>query len=352
MKSLARRLVNLGLSHPKVRAYVKEVVRPEVIGQARSNWEIEHQAQLNQVRSDLETQHQAQLNPFSILDSPQFRFAPPGHFYSPLPDLDYIESNLVNGSGAIPSLGSGEQKSLSDLDIDLDRQFAFLMTLLKFYPDAAALFPESPPGQTRYWFNNLFYGYGDGIVLFGMTRHFAPRRIIEVGSGFSSALLLDTVERFGDRATELTFIEPYPDRLQQLLRPQDKVTLIDKPVQSVPASFFEQLQANDILLIDSSHVTKTGSDVNYLVFEVLPRLQPGVVIHFHDIFSFEYPIEWLREGRAWNEAYLIRAFLQYNSAYEILLMSSYVSSRYDAEFARQYPLLTHIPGCALWLRKR
>ncbi|MBE9012563.1 class I SAM-dependent methyltransferase [Pseudanabaenaceae cyanobacterium LEGE 13415] len=337
MKNLARRLLNLGLQHPKVRAYVKEVVRPEMIDQARSNWEIEHQAQ---------------LNPNSFLNSPQFRFAPPGHFYSPLPDLDYIEATVVNDSGVIPSLDSDKEKTLSDLDLDLDRQFAFLTTLLKFYPDAAALFPESSPGQTRYWFNNSFYSYGDGIVLFGMTRYFTPRRVIEVGSGFSSALLLDTVERYSESATELIFIEPYPDRLQELLRAQDTVTLIDQPVQSVSASLFEQLQANDILLIDSSHVTKTGSDVNYLVFEVLPRLSSGVIVHFHDIFSFEYPIQWLREGRAWNEAYLIRAFLQYNSMYEILLMNNYVSKKYDAKFAAQYPLLTHNPGCALWLRKR
>src|SRR6185295_14291779 len=119
-------------------------------------------------------------------------------------------------------------------------------------------------------------------------------------------------------------IEPYPDLVKRLLRPDDfdRVQFIRSLVQDVPLKIFDVLEANDILFIDSSHVCKVGSDVYHELFRILPRLRPGVIIHFHDIFwPFEYPEDWLREGRAWNELYLMRAFLQHNEAYEILLFA-------------------------------
>jgi hypothetical protein len=107
------------------------------------------------------------------------------------------------------------------------------------------------------------------------------------------------------------------------------------------------------LFIDSSHVAKTASDVNFEIFELLPRLKPSVIVHFHDIFyPFEYPHGWIFDiRRSWNEIYFLRAFLMYNSAFEILFFNDY--------FACKFPHLTehgpsHFrqnPGGGLWLRK-
>lgn len=171
-----------------------------------------------------------------------------------------------------------------------------------------------------------------------MMRRARPARVIEVGSGFSSLAMLDTNERFFDGAVELTFIEPNAERLLSQLRPGDerRAEIITSPVQEVDLSGFERLSAGDILFIDSSHVAKVGSDVNHLVFSVLPRLAPGVLVHFHDVpYPFEYPEDWIHYGFAWNEAYLLRALLQFNSAFRIVLWNSYVAATTQSSCARR-----------------
>lgn len=186
-----------------------------------------------------------------------------------------------------------------------------------------------------------------------MIRHFQPKRIIEIGSGHTSALMLDTNERFMNQQTELTFIEPYPKRLHSLLKETDRTNciILETPVQDVPASYFEQLQENDFLFIDSSHVSKIGSDVNHIFFDVLPVIKTGVIVHFHDVFwPFEYPLAWIKQGRAWNEAYLLRAFLQYNECFEIILFNQYLCSCFP-EFYQQRTGSTQTGG-SIWIRKK
>lgn len=167
--------------------------------------------------------------------------------------------------------------------------------------------------------DNDMFSASAAHVLSHMIVHFNTKRIIEVGSGFSSAAMLDIQERVDNSILKLTFIEPYPARLKALLRDGDNVTLYEQTLQEVDLNIFQELEANDILFIDSSHVVKTGNDVNVILFQILPLLNKGVIIHFHDIpFPFEYPKKWVYEGRNWNEVYIIRAFLQYNNMFRIL----------------------------------
>jgi predicted O-methyltransferase YrrM len=196
-------------------------------------------------------------------------------------------------------------------------------------------------------------------------RHFRPRRIVEVGSGFSTAAMLDTIDR--DPAlgsTKITCIEPYSKRLRWLLRKQDsegRVTVIDDVVQTVEPKFFESLEENDILFIDSSHCAKVGSDVNHLFFEVLPRLRPGVLIQVHDIgYPFEYPKSWILSGRSWNEAYLLRAFLQFNDRFALVLWMAGIKmvtmiheqSAVPRWIAETMPRCIESSGMSLWMRRR
>lgn len=167
--------------------------------------------------------------------------------------------------------------------------------------------------------DNDMFSASAAHVLSHMVVHFHTKKIIEVGSGFSSAAMLDIQERVENSILKLTFIEPYPARLKALLRDGDNVALYEQTLQEVDLNIFRELEANDILFIDSSHVVKTGNDVNVILFQILPLLNKGVIIHFHDIpFPFEYPEKWIYEGRNWNEVYIIRAFLQYNNAFRIL----------------------------------
>lgn len=273
---------------------------------------------------------------------------PPGHYYSPIPRIDeavaYRERNL-------PVL---------DIDLNVAGQLALLDALAAY--QEAMPFPDESGGDLRFFFRNDYFTRMDALVLYSLLRHSPPARLIEVGSGFSSCLALDTSERFLGNRIECLFIEPYPDRLRGLLRPDDQPSLIERPVQDVPLEVFDRLDAGDVLFIDSSHVSKSGSDVNHLLFAVLPRLRPGVIVHVHDIFyPFEYPRAWVEEGIAWNEVFLLRAFLQNNPNYEILLFNSYLMTVHRDRVMAALPALRRdsVPEGeaprgegSLWLRKR
>jgi hypothetical protein len=170
----------------------------------------------------------------------------------------------------------------------------------------------------RYFFGNQQYEHADGLALYCMIRDLKPKRIIEVGSGYSSACILDTNELFSIEAA-CTFIDPNPQLVRALIKPSEQSKIIASKVQDVPLSLFTQLSVGDILLIDSTHIVKTCSDVVFELFEILPNLKPGVFVHFHDMFyPFEYPAEWVKNlNYSWNEIYAIRAFLMYNPEFQI-----------------------------------
>lgn len=270
-------------------------------------------------------------------------FHPPGHFYSPLHSREEAAEALARG-GFGPPFGG--------VDLNEAGQMALLEKLAEYY--AAQPFPERPAEGRRYYLDNPSYGHFDGIMLYSMMRHLRPRRMVEVGSGFSSAAMLDVNQHVLGGQVRLTFIDPDLRRLHKLLQPgdRDRATLIEKRVQEVPLAVFTELEANDILFIDSSHVSKIGSDVNRLYFDVLPALQAGVHIHIHDVAgNLEYPREWLEEGRAWNEQYLLRAFLMYNRAFEVALFTAWLFDTKNSFFRERMPLCARGGGGQIWLRK-
>jgi len=177
---------------------------------------------------------------------------------------------------------------------------------------------------------------------------------VEIGSGFSSALMLDLRESlFHD--LQLTFVEPYPVTLKRLMRPPDwdRCEIIEKSVQVVPLELFQRLEAKDVLFVDSSHVLKIGSDLSKIFFLILPALRSGVLIHIHDMFwPFEYPKNMIAEGLNWNELYIVRSFLQHNDAFEILFFSSYLEIAHKSELDKNLKDYSEHTGNSLWLRKK
>jgi predicted O-methyltransferase YrrM len=229
---------------------------------------------------------------------------------------------------------------------------------LRVLQELSPLVAEHPfpieKGATRYYFDNGFFSYADALALYGMLRRLRPQRYVEIGSGFSSAIALDVNERHFGGAMEILLVEPYPERLLELLRPGDldRVELVREPLHRIPTARFAALQPGDVLFIDSTHVSKVGSDVNRVFFEILPRLPAGVHVHVHDVFfPFEYPEQWILEGRAWNEAYVLRAFLQYNRAFEIVLFNDYLAKHQRDALLRLAPLFLKNTGGSVWLRK-
>lgn len=270
---------------------------------------------------------------------------PPGHFYSPIPDLKEVDIYADR-------VFDQDRRTLPGIDLNEKQQVALLENLSRYYPEVP--FPETKQEGRRYYYGNDLYCQSDAICLYAMMRHFQPKRIIEAGSGFSSAVMLDTNDLFFNSSIRIELIEPYPDRLYSLLTPKDRtsVTVHEKKLQDMPLDYFRTLEANDILFIDSSHVSRVAGEVNYYMFEILPLLKPGVLIHIHDIFNgFEYPKSWIYHGFSWSEAYLLRAFLQYNKSFEIILFNTFLSHFHRDFFQEKMPLCLKNEGGSIWLRK-
>ncbi len=271
---------------------------------------------------------------------------PPGHYYSPVVSTEEIKENENK-------IFSIQNDKLPGIRLNEEKQMLLLNEFLTLYPSV----PFSPEkSKYRYYFNNDAYAYSDGIMLNLMMRHFKPKRIIEIGSGYSSVNMLDTNELFFENSIHLTFIEPYPERFLSLCNTGDEklYSLISKNLQDVDSSIFGRLDEGNFLFVDSTHVSKTGSDVNTILFEIMPFLKKGVFIHFHDIFyPFEYPKEWVLgwSGFGWNEIYLLHAFLLHNDDYEIILFNTFLEHFHEDWFIKNMPECLKNKGGSLWLRK-
>lgn len=272
---------------------------------------------------------------------------PAGHYYSTVVSINDIKKRELEIWKYL------DQDGVPGIDLNTEGQINLLNSFNEYYFELPFKSERQP--FLRYQFANEYYSYTDGIVLYSMIRHFKPKRIIEIGSGFSSANMLDTNELFFDNRIEITFIEPYPEeRLIHIMKEVDKKnnTIIKSDVQLVPLKVFENLNAGDILFVDSTHAVKTGSDVNYILFEILPALQQGVLIHFHDIYyPFEYPKEWVLNGFGWNEAYFLKAFLMNNNKFEIKFFTDYLHLHHQSLF-NEMPLAVKGSGSSIWLEKK
>lgn len=287
--------------------------------------------------------HFVSLQDGAIKLNPFIKFVPPGHFYSPIPDINNIKLNSKRIFDTCP-------KKIEGINLNVQKQLELIKQFIIYYKDMP--FKAKQTGNLRYYFENDTYTYTDAIFLYSMIRILKPKRIIEVGSGFSTCVTLDTNELFFNNSISLTCIEPYPQLLRSLIKETDNLKILKKELQEVDLGVFSELTANDILFIDSTHVSKIDSDVNRIIFKILPALSNGVYIHFHDIFyPFEYLREWVYEGRAWNEAYLLRAFLQYNDSFDIQIFSDYLA-KFHIEIFDEMPLCKNNFGGDIWITKK
>jgi hypothetical protein len=271
---------------------------------------------------------------------------PIGHFYSPVPSRSELTRDAARLFGP---------RDLPGVDLRDGEQLRLLNRLAGFFDSIP--FPEKAEKPFRYHYANTSYNFGDALIYWAMLNHLRPTRILEIGSGFSSALALDTLDVLG-LPTRCTFVDPYPQLAERLLGPlAPPHSILPKRVQDVDLVIFEELQDGDLLFIDSTHVLKTGSDVHFELTQVLPRLAKGVVVHFHDMFAgFEYPRRRAIDlNYAWNEVYALHIFLQYNKAFEVLFFNHHIATTHrDAVIAlgsAQAERYLLNPGGGLWLRR-
>lgn len=264
----------------------------------------------------------------------------PNHYYTPVPDLNELRRTLE--LWARPS-------TLVGVDVNTAKQRASLyeicLPFLQEYRENA-VFKGACSEQRGFGFGPV-----EAQALHGVIRHYRPSRIVEVGCGISTACMLEAVSlnRAGyGRSCQITCIDPHP---YQWLR-KANVELLAQPVQSVPLEVFDLLEANDLLFIDSSHAVKTGSDANFLILEVLPRLKSGVIVHFHDIFlPYDYPRDALHSLFQFQETALLHAFLIDNERVSILFALSLLHYECPDSLKKVFPRYRPAPdrdGLAEW----
>jgi predicted O-methyltransferase YrrM len=204
-----------------------------------------------------------------------------------------------------------------------------------------------------FYVHNPNFGAGDSELYYLLIRNKKPKRIIEIGSGFSTKLSLLAVEKNKAEAAkcELTCIEPFE---MPFLDTVKGITVIRKLVENIELDFFKSLEANDILFIDSSHIIRPGNDLLFIYFQILPILQKGVLIHIHDIFTpRHYPQDWLTQKmRFWNEQYLLEAFLYNNEGFKILFaLNHLVKTDFEATKKTLVHLKTDSEPSSFWIEK-
>jgi hypothetical protein len=265
----------------------------------------------------------------------------PLYFYQPIPDSRQLSEELWTQESELPGINMNDAM-----------QLRFLAEIFPPYKSEYSQFPNAPTDSpNEFYFENPMFSGTDALVLYGMLRHFKPRRVLEVGSGFSSRVTAKALLANG--SGELTCIEPYPEEVLRKGFPGLK-QLIETGVQQVELEVFQQLQANDVLFIDSSHVVRVGGDVDFLFLEVLPRLRPGVIVHVHDIYL---PLpgrrDWvMEERRFWNEQQLLQAFLICNDDFEVLFANAYANRKFPDELKAAFPSSPWWGGGSFWMRRR
>ena len=237
------------------------------------------------------------------------------------------------------------------LDFKVGNQLFFLQTLK--HKKELEQWPVVKQHNNDYYLSNGSFEEGDADLYYLMIRNLRPKKIIEIGSGFSTLLALQalTKNKLEGYEGELICIEPFE---YSFFEETKGFTLIKERVESVEISFFNQLQQDDILFIDSSHIIRPENDVLFEYFQIMPYLKKGVIVHIHDIFSpRHYPDEWMkREFRLWNEQYLLEAFLHNNSDWEIIFSLNYLKCDYfEATKKVLYNINTATNPGSFWLKK-
>ena len=263
----------------------------------------------------------------------------PLHYYQPIFD-----------PSALPASVWTRKHDLPGIEFDTPRQLEFLARIGEFGDEC--VWPEH--AASGYYAQNGSFGYSSGALLHATLRHLAPERVVEVGAGMSTLLISAALERNGRGV--LTTIDPYP-REQVADLPEHR-EVIPEFVERLPLDTFEALRSGDMLFIDSSHVVRTGGDVNYLYLDVLPRLRAGVVVHIHDIqLPYEYDRSYSERAEPprtfWNEQYLLQALLTHSPTWEVLLAGHHLQRDFPDRFQAAFPHWrpeAHRPTTSFYLR--
>lgn len=261
------------------------------------------------------------------------------HFYQPIPEYASLPDTFFTTAQDLPGI-----------TVDTHAIEGTLTQLGAYSRECQ--WQEQGGRDGEYYAQNSQFGYSSAALLHTIIRWQKTHRVVEIGSGYSTLISLEALRKNGEFT--LTCIEPYPKAELYKL----PIDLRVAKAEDIDLDTYLSLEAGDILFIDSSHVAKLNSDVNFLYMRVLPRLKPGVIVHIHDIYiPYEYPkIHFTRKPSLyWNEQYLLQAFLSCNRDFEILLPGFFVQTHmqtiFQTAFAGYQPSL-HRATSSFWLRRK
>jgi hypothetical protein len=253
-----------------------------------------------------------------------------------LPIIDHYYQPLINPRKYLYK-SLRDDRELPGIDFNLEEQLSLLKSFS--YNDELLRFPIDKSKHVEFYYNNRSYCSGDAEYLYNMIRYFKPKRVFEVGSGFSTLMVRNAIE-FNkmdnpDYTCHHLCIEPYEQPWLESL----PVELIRQKIESIDLSLFQQLTFNDILFIDSSHIIRPQGDVLFEYLELFPSLNSGVLIHVHDVFTpKDYLNEWIYDHKLWNEQYLLEAFLTFNPNFKIIGALNFLSHNHKYEFSEKCPI--------------
>ncbi|MDD2852575.1 MAG: class I SAM-dependent methyltransferase [Desulfuromonadaceae bacterium] len=256
------------------------------------------------------------------------------HYFEPLFDSRVLKYPLE------------QIRNLPGIDWNVEGQLNLLECFC--FNDELKGIPLTKTDKLAFHFNNVSFESGDAEFLYNLIRFKKPARVFEIGSGNSTLMVIKAIERNREENFEYRCrhicIEPYEKPWLE----KTGVTVVRQQVENVDKRFFSELEENDILFIDSSHIIRPQGDVLFEYLELLPSLNIGVIVHIHDIFSpWDYPKEWVtNEVRLWNEQYLLEAFLTCNRDWKVLGALSYLHHNYFENLWAKCPYLTRdcVPG--------
>jgi hypothetical protein len=269
------------------------------------------------------------------------------HYYEPIPEYETVPPGYFEKRHDSPGV---------TLDMGAVREV--LQNLAAYGPECE--WPEGVPRGGGFFAANPSFGYSSAAILHAMIRWSKARKVLEIGGGYSSLISVEALKKNSpDGDFHFICVEPFPnDLLERLIRENSKSSnLVQKKAEELNPDFFIDLKENDLLFIDSSHVSKLNSDVNFLYLNVLPKLNRGVLIHIHDIYyPYDYPQEHFYGQKKifWNEQYLLSAFLTDNPKFEIIFPGYYLQKDFGAAFQSAFPYYDpqqHRLTSSFWIRK-
>jgi hypothetical protein len=252
----------------------------------------------------------------------------PSHFYFPVPSLKSLHGKDWTAC-----------RPCAAVDFRLEEQVHRLHADLHPFVTECSFKEQANGNPHHFHFNNGFFERVDAEVAYAFVRKQRPKRVIEVGSGNSTLVLAAALQRNMEEGFpgQLTSIEPHP---APFLKDSPGLThLIATPVQQVPLSLFRSLERGDILFIDSTHVVSMDSDVVFECLRILPEIAPGVLVHFHDIFTpLDYPKKFVMTNLCfWTEQYLLEAFLSFNERFRVVWSASAMQQFHAKELRHAFP---------------